>query len=428
MSTSISASLRSIALVALALTSACGGGASTDEAREVPAVADSAALAVSGDQLADVNDGPAPASTPTEQAPPSPPNVPDVAPGPEPVPAPEPAPTPVEAPAQEPAPILAPAPSPGTVPTPVPEPVPDAVIGFDAGEALVATDVDQTERLDGVLAAAATDSYGRDPGRMHIQYQGGDASERLARLIAEPARPNNRVLHFQLKSANVRDEGGVPVKGRIQLNATNTEKVRAREVRFSARMYLLPAFERLRALRQSFTWLMVSEWWNNAGWNGQGYPFRISLNITKPAAAVGAGLYFSVRAQTLDAQTNQWQTPLWQGSNLDIEVPIGRWVTLEYYLREGNAGEGRFYMAMVPEGAPRRVLFDIRGWTHHPDDPAPDGLTHLNPLKLYTSKSLIDYVRNSGGALEVYWDDLSFRLCRQRFEEDISPCGPSTFN
>jgi hypothetical protein len=108
-----------------------------------------------------------------------------------------------------------------------------------------------------------------------------------------------------------------------------------------------------------------------------------------------------------------------------LELPFGRWVTLEYYFRQGNASNGRFYMAMVPDGEARRVLFDVSGWTQHPKDPAPDGLNNLNQVKLYTSKAVIDHVRNSGGALQIYWDDLSFGLCPQNQSISLSDCSPA---
>jgi hypothetical protein len=131
-----------------------------------------------------------------------------------------------------------------------------------------------------------------------------------------------------------------------------------------------------------------------------------------------------VSAQTLNTTTDNWNEPLWLALNEEVEVPVGRWVTLEYYFREGNASTGRFYMAMVPDGEARRVLFNVGGWTHHPGDPSPDGLNHLNPVKLYTSKSVIDHVRSRGGALQVYWDDLSFALCSQLTAPELSQCIP----
>ena len=48
----------------------------------------------------------------------------------------------------------------------------------------------------------------------------------------------------------------------------------------------------------------------------------------------------------------------------------------------------------------------MHGITHHSDDPEPTGLTHLNPIKLYTGYQVIDYLREEGYTLQIYWDDL----------------------
>lgn len=81
-------------------------------------------------------------------------------------------------------------------------------------------------------------------------------------------------------------------------------------------------------------------------------------------------------------------------------------MTIEFHFKEGNASSGRFSMAVTPEGGVRRTIFDVTNYTHHPSDPAPDGMKHYNPMKLYTSNTVIDHVRNNGGVLQVYWDDL----------------------
>ncbi len=79
---------------------------------------------------------------------------------------------------------------------------------------------------------------------------------------------------------------------------------------------------------------------------------------------------------------------------------------------------------MNPDSGARQVIFDVRNFTDHPQDPSTDGITHINPAKLYTAKSKIDFVPQQCGALQMFWDDLSFRLCRERADEATSPCAP----
>lgn len=61
---------------------------------------------------------------------------------------------------------------------------------------------------------------------------------------------------------------------------------------------------------------------------------------------------------------------------------------------------------MQPDGEPETVVHDIRNFTHGPNDNSPDGLSHFNPLKLYTSEWPIDHIRNNGGVMNILWDDL----------------------
>lgn len=308
-------------------------------------------------------------------------------------------------------------------------PAPQGLLtNFDDGANLQSSADGQSELLAGLtpVPLAGIDASS-NPGTLSIQYQGGTPSQRRAQMVADPAGGSNHVLGFFLQQANVENSGAEPDKGRVQLNAYDADVVRAKEVRFSTRMYLPADVGLLRSMTRTFDWLTVSEWWNDAGWAGQAYPFRVSVNIVKPTSRRGTQIYFQARAASLNLETNFWSTIHWQVTNRSVPVPVGRWVTLEYSYLEGNASTGRFYLAMTPDGGARTVLFDIRGWTYHPSNPAPDGVTHINPLKLYTSKTIIDYVRNAGGVLSVFWDDPAFRLCAERGPESSSPCAPASF-
>jgi adenine C2-methylase RlmN of 23S rRNA A2503 and tRNA A37 len=44
-------------------------------------------------------------------------------------------------------------------------------------------------------------------------------------------------------------------------------------------------------------------------------------------------------------------------------------------------------------------------------DSNPDGVTQFNPMKMYTSKELIDYMKAQGKPLQILWDD--FKLWRK---------------
>lgn len=246
-----------------------------------------------------------------------------------------------------------------------------------------------------------------DIGNFNLQYQGGDSTQRFAKIIPEPGNPSNQVLHFWLDQPNV---GGS--KGRIQGNIYGNKGMK--EFYQSERIFLTNDFNTVRTFPDKISWLTIAEFWNNITWSQTvPYGFRITLGIGKPVATE-SDLYFILDGQDcqLFANGSQKYTTLWSETNQDVKVPIGKWFTLEYYYKEGNAENGKFYMTIQPEGGKKEVIFDLTVITHNTKDPNPDGVTDFNPIKLYTSKQLINYMKNQGKTLQVYWDD--FRLWKDR--------------
>jgi len=238
-------------------------------------------------------------------------------------------------------------------------------------------------------------------GRFNLQYQGGDTTQRFARIIKEPGNPSNHVLHFWLNDANV---GGT--KGRIQANLYGAEKG-MKEFYQSVRIFLPEDFNTVRKFPEKITWLTIFEFWNNITWS-QTVPhrFRVTLGIGKPVEWEN-DLCFILDGQDCELfqDGSQKYTTLWKEVNQSVKVPIGKWFTIDYYYKEGDAQTGRFWMAMQPDGGERKVVFDVTNFTHNSGDKNPDGVTDFNPLKLYTSKKLIDFMRNNGKTLQMYWDD-----------------------
>jgi hypothetical protein len=51
------------------------------------------------------------------------------------------------------------------------------------------------------------------------------------------------------------------------------------------------------------------------------------------------------------------------------------------------------------------VICDFYKTTHHPNNPAPDGMSEINPMKLYASAGVVNAAKAQNQALQVYWDD-----------------------
>jgi hypothetical protein len=246
-----------------------------------------------------------------------------------------------------------------------------------------------------------------DIGNFNLQYQGGDSSMRYARIIPEPGNPDNHVLHFWLNGPNVQGK-----KGRIQANIYGGNGIK--EFYQSTKIFLHDDFNTVHTYPHKVHWLTIAEYWNNITWDQSvPYGFRITLGIGKPLEGE-SDLYFILDAQDCQLFENgrQKYSTLWSETNKKVIVPIGKWFTLEYYYKEGNESTGRYYLAMSTEDGEKEVIFDLHKITHNTGDPDPDGVSDFNPMKLYTSKGLIDYMHGKGKTLQIYWDD--FKLWKNK--------------
>lgn len=288
--------------------------------------------------------------------------------------------------------------------------------GFEGSSEVIATGNDQIDDLVGVDNTMSkpndwvADFDGHtNIGEFRFYYEGGDVRQRAAKIAKDPTDPGNQVLQFWLPEANAGQ--GSSQKGRIQADVYENNGLK--EIYQSVRVYFPPSFNTLKSYPARIYWLTLFELWNNPSWEDKKFPFRVSINLEKPKSERESELFFRVYGQ--DKSVNDSWTSVWEQTNKGIPVPIGEWFTLEIYLREGGSEDGRFYMAMTREGGRKEVVFDLINYTHHPDDPNPDGLSHFNPMKLYTFKELIQYMQDKGQTMEVFWDD--YKLWKDRKPE-----------
>ena len=237
-------------------------------------------------------------------------------------------------------------------------------------------------------------------GGIHLlffNYTGGDSTQRYARIIPEPGNPNNKVLLFQINDYWVASENQEKARVQIEFHKITPGY---KEFYQSIRVLLPEDFNALKKYPRRIGWLTISEFWNNEWWvETEKYGFRITLGIGKPTTEESE-LNFILNAE--DGGFKE----VWRGNNTNVKVPIGKWFTMDYYIKEGNQETGRFYMTITPEGGEKQVVFDIHNFTHNTKDPAPDGITGYNPMKLYTSSAIVTYMKEHGKSLQIYWDDL----------------------
>jgi len=236
-----------------------------------------------------------------------------------------------------------------------------------------------------------------DGGMFNLQFSGGDTTRRYVKIVNDPKNGSNKVLNFWLHDYWTTDG---QEKGRIQGNIYGIRKG-IRELYQSIRVYIHKDFSQLQTYPHKIDWLTISEFWNNQWWSrNDSTGFRITMGIGKPTPATSQ-LNFILNA----GDKNMHE--IWNADNTNIKVPIDQWFTMEYYLKEGDNTTGRFYMAITPDNTGvKQVVFDVTNYTRSPYDLHPDGVTEYNPMKLYTSKDIISYMKANSKTLQIYWDDI----------------------
>jgi Secretion system C-terminal sorting domain len=238
-------------------------------------------------------------------------------------------------------------------------------------------------------------------GDFRIYYEKGDTSRSIAQIIEEPGNPSNHVLSFSIRLPHIKytnAQGDTLEKGRIQAAIKNN--VNLTEFHFRQRLYIHPDFDLLKTTSYPIDWLTLQEFWNNEA--KKSFPFRVTLNIQKKAG-VGSQLYFGAHGQRRLSK-GKWKAE-WEAIDTLYPVPTGEWITMETWFKEGNAQTGRFKVIITDSKNQQHEIINITGFTHHPDDKKPDGVTSFNPMKLYTSGELINGMNAAKGCLCLYWDD-----------------------
>ena len=311
--------------------------------------------------------------------------------------------------------------------------------GFEPGSALV-NQTSKTAQFTGVDQSVAPPNdwtkVKNHPsvGRLEIQYKDRDEKQqnkRRAEITSDPTGSGRgQVLKYWITGRNDTSNG------RIQMNAyEGKEGFKEYYERF--KIYLpSESFAPLKASSNSFDFLTIIEIWNNKNWDPDfgkpgAYPYRMNVNITKPSGA-GKGLYLRAigEQQSKGCCWGEGGDKKWEVTS-EYPLPLDTWLDMEFYVKEGNATTGKLQMAVTPPGGTKQMLFNVTGWTRHPDDPKPDGIKYANPLKLYTN-STINTVVAAGDSLKLYWDD--FELWKNK-KIDFTPgpggganCSPTNWN
>lgn len=236
-------------------------------------------------------------------------------------------------------------------------------------------------------------------GFVEVGYEDGDDSQRRASIVDDPDSLGNEVLKFQIFEPHIKE--GSNRKGRVQLAVHDNNCIK--EIYQTVKLKLHPDLAYFEDRSDPLFWFTLFEFWNNAAWAKEKYTFRVTVNLDKEEGA-GSPINFRVKSDYQKCRTCKWKE-VWGETATSFPLVYGEWMEIELYIKEGDEGNGRFYMAITPESGTKTVLFDIYNTTQHPKEKCADGFTHFEPMKMYAGEEDINYMKDANKEFVIFWDD-----------------------
>ncbi|MCB9224234.1 MAG: hypothetical protein R2780_02295 [Crocinitomicaceae bacterium] len=244
-------------------------------------------------------------------------------------------------------------------------------------------------------------------GFVEVGYEDGSDNQRSASIVDDPDSVGNKVLKFNIKEAHIKE--GSNKKGRVQLSVHDNKCIKELYEEISLKFH--PDLAYIKESSDKFYWFTLFEFWNNGAWTKEKNTFRVSVNLYKEEGS-GNEIYFRVKSDYKNCKTCEWKE-VWGETATAFPVIYGEWMHLELYLKEGDENNGRFMLSVTPEGGSKITLFDIINTTQHPKEKCPDGFTHFEVAKMYTSEDNINYMNSADKELSVFWDNLRLTINKQ---------------
>ncbi len=267
-------------------------------------------------------------------------------------------------------------------------------------------------------------------GYGEIVYEQGDATQRKAEIVVDPANANNKALRFRIRDQHILMSSGER-KARIQYDLQNKNAAPPggyiKQYYQKNRIYFSPDFKILEDSPTDFGWFIMQEFWNDPQFNVPGgqqrKETRVDFEVTRLRHVAGEKLRFGAKFRD---PVNIYPAT-WEYVNPNFEIPLGKWITQEIYIKEGDDRTGRIYMAVTVDGQ-KTVIVDRIGRTVGvaTNSYTPDGQTSWNPMKIYMEGKVARLFKDKGKILDVYWDDLEIWFDRTP-ESSIGLTAPSRF-
>jgi hypothetical protein len=114
----------------------------------------------------------------------------------------------------------------------------------------------------------------------------------------------------------------------------------------------------------------------------------------------------------LSSQYTQPSNIMWSSvwptqTNTSVPILIGKWFTMDVYLKRGEGSNGRFKITITPDGGQPVVLFDVNNHTVYPGHPELT-LKSWQPLKFYFGDAVLDWLRANNKVASVHYNDFKW--------------------
>lgn len=265
--------------------------------------------------------------------------------------------------------------------------------------------VDQeTLRLVGTDESGASvfDRYTKNrQGCIFINYETKNLAAAKAEVVEVPNTDGKMGLHLRVANPNVYKEEK-PLKSRIQLELHNQPGFSSFVSEVS--IFLPNTMNELNQCPYSISWLTLQEFWNTFQ-PSHNTTFRISIGLWK---SKNGRLYFGFKAQNYIAGKF---VDISRGDEKCVEVPIGQWFRLRTEVIEGNSTNGFFQLTLIDDGREcvlyQRTMQTMSTAICEGRFPS-EGFNNIQPIKIYTSAWLTEWMKDRGCTIEAYFTDWSF--------------------
>lgn len=242
-------------------------------------------------------------------------------------------------------------------------------------------------------------------------YSNGDPGYVDEKIVLDPAGSGRKVLFAQSINDNPNYDGMTRAQTTIEFKPTTNLSV----YHTSHRMFLpndigdLTQFPDKISAKGTSHWVTLYETWNirNPDWDGDiAGSARWSFGLRKESGS-NQPLTWEISAEYMQPQALIFKS-IWPIQvNNSVEVPLGKWFTLDYYLKRGQGSDGQLVITIKVDGESPKEIFNIHNSTVYPDHPELN-LKALQPFKLYSSDVVLDWLKDRGKMLAAYYNDFKW--------------------